>query len=308
MLNTNDTDIHKNLLLNSYISLNPIYSQDFIEQLNALLTPIFDTQKSPRRYVNSLEFHKLGILNNIFTPELISLLFTFFKDPILYHCHAYEIDANSNLPHIAGENYLDGWHRDVDCLYDLNQGGVQHISFFVYLSDVNADSGPFEVCNKRLNILPSLFRSAFFYRIVGKKGTSFLFDRTSFHRASPNKSSVCRRVLKISFQSRKTQSQKLSPTIPSHNKHFKLLEVRKHLAPDELLLRYLFGEANIKNEDVARQVALLIYDSQKLVIDTKSKFIIKKNMDVLSEFRAYARNLVYVVKLLAIKIRRVVGI
>lgn len=290
--------LKKQLYHGSVLPLTPLYTDSEIAHFNTQFDHIFEGQHKKRRYVDALNMHNLGLLDNIFTPKLISLMFSLFHEPILYHCHSYEIDGLDPKPHIAGDNFLNGWHRDIDCMHDLNNRDIQHVSLFVYLTDVDADDGAFEVCDKGLSYFPKLFRSSNFFRMVGKSGSSFLFNRTSVHRASPNINSTKRRVLKISFQDRNTPSRKLNEKIPAHDKHFKLNLVRDSLKQEDQILKFLFGADGINRNSL--NLAL----SEKLVVKQTPNTLscmpykIHKKMSLLQEFRGYAKDLVYIKNLL----------
>lgn len=247
------------------------------------------------------------MIDEIFTPKLMTLIFSVIPNPILYHCHSYEINGLNSKPHIAEDNFLNGWHRDVDCIHDLGNSAIQHVSLFVYLTNVGNEDGAFEVCNKKLGYFPRLFKSSNFYRITGKKGHSFLFNRTAVHRASPNQNTIQRRVLKISFQSKDTMVPALNAKIKSHEKRFNLVKVQKQLPTTNILLRSLFGDGNI--DDIEIEKALEKKSNNKVInfLDTKSKYEIKCKMDLSQEFRGFAKDLVFIKNLVVHKIFNLSG-
>ena len=223
------------------------------------------------------------------------------QNPVLYHCHSYEIDGLNPRPHIAEENFLNGWHRDVDCIHDLDNRGIQHVSLFVYLTDVGSEDGAFEVCNKKLGYFPRLFKSSNFYRITGGKGHSFLFNRTAIHRASPNQNTTQRRVLKISFQSKYTVMPALNAKFKSHEKRFNLIKVQKLLPRANILLRSLFGDENIDDIELKKALGKKSNNTAIHVLDTKLIYEIKYKMSLLQEFRGFAKDLVYIKTLVLYK-------
>lgn len=284
----NGFHVGKKLLNDSAIPLHPIYSEKEIAYFNSKLTPLFEKQVKARRYVDALDIFKLGMLEHIFTPTLISLIFSIFEEPVLYHCHSYEIDGLNNKPHISGDNFLNGWHRDTDCKHKILNNDIQHVSLFIYLTEVGDNDGAFEVCNKKFNILPMLFKSSLFYKIVGKPGTSFLFNRTAVHRASPNISNIDRRVLKISFQDRSTPSKKLNKNNPAHDKRFKLDTVKNSL--ENKTLRYLFGDQNIARRSITSED---IHTEETIRPMPLSPYEIQYKMTMMQEFRGYSKDLIY---------------
>lgn len=193
-------DITHSLTENGLAVFAPLYDQQMLTNWNEKLTPILNSQSTARKYVYADKLMALGILDDVFSPELLRIIFELVPNAELYHCHVYEIDANNAKPHIHTDNRLDGWHRDYDCKHSFDLPYIQHISFFVYLSEVNEGDGQFEVSNKKLNKTPQVFAKEQAFKVTGKLGHNFLFDRKAYHRASPNTGKTPRRVLKLSFQ------------------------------------------------------------------------------------------------------------
>lgn len=216
--------------------VTPIYSAAEIADWNKIFTPILEKQDAKRRYISALALHNLGLLDKIFSQKLQSLLLTLIPDAELYHCHVYEIAGNQTTPHISANNKLDGWHRDVDCKHHLLGEYVQHISLFVYLSDVKDNGGYFEVSNKKCYPVQYGNQDTH-YQLIGNAGTCFLFDRKAYHRASPNYSSTPRRVLKLSIQSRALFNHKQQEQI--------FIDVRRLVKNESHGIRQLFGDKSV---------------------------------------------------------------
>jgi hypothetical protein len=115
----------------------------------------------------------------------------------VYHAHAYEIAGYENQPHIRARR-LEGWHRDEETISAYSPAWPYHISVFVYLTDVDADGGAFEFCPEPPGRGVRGGRPA--ASIAGAAGTTFVWNRSFVHRASPNRSSQRRRILKLSWQ------------------------------------------------------------------------------------------------------------
>lgn len=282
----------------SFITLEPIYSEETIALINHRLDAVFKSQHQARRYADAIDLYNLGLYSSIFTRELLFTLFSVISDPVLYHFHAYEIDGFNSRPHISDKNHLDGWHRDMDCIHDLSNNNIQHVSLFVYLTDVGDVDGAFEICDKPLGYFPRLFKTSRFYKIKGMRGHTFLFNRTAMHRASPNEGSVNRRVLKISFQSKNTPSEPLQVKVRSHQKHFALIKAKEFIPEENLLLRSLFGDDGVKKEALYEELRLLKEDMSESFSSDPSPFAMKYDMNVIKEFRGVAKDLLYVKKLL----------
>jgi hypothetical protein len=270
------------LLEDSFLSLEPLYCEDTINSFNNKFDELFSNQNSARRYVDSLDIYNLGIIDEIFTPKLVSLIFSIIP-------HAYEIDGLNSKPHIAQNNFLNGWHRDVDCIHDLDNRGIQHVSLFVYLTHVGNEDGAFEICSKKLGYFPRLFKNSNFYKITGVKGHSFLFNRTAVHRASPNQKTTQRRVLKISF-------------IGFLGCHNSFIKTQKLLPRTNILLRSLFGDKNISELEIKEALGKYSDGTAINFLDTKSTYEIKCKMGLLEEFRGFAKDLVYIKNLILYKL------
>ena len=138
--------------------VKPLFSENTIKHWNALLDPAFAKQNAPRKYVSAIELLDMGLLNEIFNEQMLGIIFKLIPDAELYHCHVYEINGNNKEPHIKANNQLSGWHRDTDCKFRFFTPKPQHISIFVYLSDVSSTGGCFELTNKPLTFLPTGFK------------------------------------------------------------------------------------------------------------------------------------------------------
>lgn len=237
----NATQPKKLLKSHGVAIIPPLYSAETITSWNELFDSILTKQTGKRKYVNALDIVKLGLVNSIFTRELQSLLFSLIPDAVLYHFHVYEIEGNQTTSHISANNKLNGWHRDVDCKHSLTGDYIQHISLFIYLSDVSNNGGYFEVSDKKY-FPPRYGNQDVHYQLIGNAGTCFLFDRKAYHRASPNYSTTPRRVLKLSIQSRKLFNHKQQEPI--------FVQVRKLVNNSSDEVRQLFGEASVSANSV----------------------------------------------------------
>jgi hypothetical protein len=199
------TDVREVLRTTGITDVSDVYSTRELATINAALDPLLaKSAHLPRSYVYSCDMLALGILDLVLSPTVMRVFFDIIDDPVLYHFHVYEI-ARSNRSHVfAGE--LNGWHCDPDSV--LEPGEATHVSLFVYLSDVGPRSGAFEFLPG--NPEQGFRRGADCVSRVGPAGTTFLWNRSYFHRASPNKSAERRRLLKISVQSNRFPSRHLS--------------------------------------------------------------------------------------------------
>ena len=181
------------------------YDAEDLSIINAGFDGVFHARREESRaYVRADEMADLGLLARIFSEKMLSILFSIMPDPVLYHCHAYEIAAGQNKSHIFAER-LSGFHRDTDSVWTPSE--PTHVSIFVYLGKVGLDDGPFELVQQP----PSRFLGAAseVATMVGDIGETFAWNRSFYHRASPNRGDIRRRLLKISVQRNRYPSHHL---------------------------------------------------------------------------------------------------
>jgi len=282
------TTLKSHIARHGFVQIPPLHTSADIKLFNQAFDDIFASQKSPRRYVDSAQMLKAGVFEQLFNPQLQQLIYAMQNDAVLYHCHAYEIDANQTKPHILADNLADGWHRDWDCPLDLTlDSDVQQISLFVYLTDVGDNDGGFEICDKAFTPLPNRLNNANFYQIQGTKGHTFMFNRIAYHRASPNLSSTARRVIKLSFQAK-----------TDFNSRIKLEQfeyLRQHLPQQQVFLRQLAGDNNI---DVAQTTAFMTQLTDSFIIEhLPNPTPIKINLSFAQQWHTYLRQLRYYINL-----------
>jgi hypothetical protein len=178
-------------------SIPNMYTAQEIAGINAAIEPILASRLEERRaYVHPDELVELGVMNQLFNEQMMNTLFTIMPDPVLYHCHVYEIAANDSRSHIFSDSLL-GWHRDDDSFYIEEH--PTHVSLFVYLSTVGKNDGAFEFMP---DVSPSkwMLNGDKYISVQGEPGYSFAWQRSYYHRASPNRGPVRRRLFKISIQ------------------------------------------------------------------------------------------------------------
>lgn len=202
--------------------LPDLYTLEDVAKINQSVDPLLSSRADQHRaYVYPDELLDLGIFWTIFNERVRAALCAIMPDPVLYHCHIYEIAANDARPHIFGET-LSGWHRDSDSGYSTTE--PTHVSMFLYLTDVGEDDGAFEFVP---GVPPAkwLQSKAPYNAQLGSRGTCFAWQRSYYHRASPNRGPTRRRLFKLSIQRNAFPSShlanehfsKLIPLIPSDN-------------------------------------------------------------------------------------------
>jgi hypothetical protein len=178
-------------------NFGPLYAMDVVARWNAELDPLFARGDQVRATLGADVLAATGVLSGVLTPPIRALIAQTVPDARIYHAHAYEIAGGSERPHIHSE-HLDGWHRDTETIRDFQADRARHISLFVYLTDVGEESGAFEFLPRSPR--QSLGASQEAHRVTGRAGTAFAWNRSYYHRASPNTSTVRRRLVKLSWQ------------------------------------------------------------------------------------------------------------
>jgi ectoine hydroxylase-related dioxygenase (phytanoyl-CoA dioxygenase family) len=173
-----------------------IYTADEIAAINAVMDPFFQKKSAERRaYVWPDDMMELGIFETILSHSLKNVLFSIMPDPVIYHMLSSEIAGSNTKSHVFGD-LPGGWHRDPDCSYFPKD--PTHVSIFVYLTDVGPGNGCFELV-PRLPHAP-LESDSPVVSMMGRRGTSFVWHRSFYHRAAPNTSAQRRRIIKLSIQ------------------------------------------------------------------------------------------------------------
>jgi hypothetical protein len=190
------TPIAQQLAEQGILAVRDLYSVRDLARLNAAMNPIFARKTSEERsYVRPDEMLAAGILDLVLSRGMKDLITAIMPDPVLYHLHAIETAGNRAKSHVFGD-HLDGWHRDSDSAFF--PGDPTHFSIFVHLSDVGEGDGAFEFSPK----IPDrqLPAGSPAISMTGPIGTSYVWHRSFYHRASPNRGPRRRRVIKLSLQ------------------------------------------------------------------------------------------------------------
>ena len=187
------------LLANAGIAdVTGLWPVEVVEDWNRRLEPIFaGTDGQRRSYASADALAETGIFAELFSEPVRQLIAGIHPSALLYHCHAYEIAANQGRPHIHRDKPL-GWHRDTETIRAYTPDFPSFISIFILLSPVGPDDGAFEFYPHRPN--NGMRAGGDAVQLIGPVGTAAMWNRSYFHRASPNRGSLRRRVLKVSFQ------------------------------------------------------------------------------------------------------------
>ena len=183
-----------------------------------------------RSEVSIKTLYELGIFEEFFNPAMRSLIRSIMPDANLLTFQCYENAGGQTLYSTKDHNIE--WHRDVESLVNLQNDDPNYLSIFIYLSKVTETSGAFEI--RPVTPTVPLNNSDTSIRVVGKIGTSFIWNRMYYHRQAINESPERRRIFKLSIQHNYLGNDCiLSDT-------FK--EILARINPNDSFVRYLLGE------------------------------------------------------------------
>lgn len=191
------TPLAQRLASRGILGVGDVYTVAELARLNTLMNPLFAARtREDRAYVRPDDMVAADIFHLVLSRKMKNLLLSIVPDPVLYHLHAYEIAANRAQSHVFSEQ-PSGWHRDPDSEFFADD--PTHVSVFVYLSEVAKDDGPFEFVPQRP--AESIRPDSPAVSMTGHTGMSFVWHRSYYHRAAPNRGPRRRRLIKISIQS-----------------------------------------------------------------------------------------------------------
>jgi hypothetical protein len=228
------------------------YSSSIVADWNRKLDGPFGlAAQSDRSYVDAEDLLENGVLQGLFNAPLREAISSISNDPVVCHCHAYEIAGGQEVSHIhAGA--LRGWHGDDECVPHYKSNRAEFISIFVYLTDVdNGDDGAFELRPLKPDVpfchgQPSI-------EVLGPAGTTFAFNRAFAHRARPNANGRRRRVLKLSIQERQLPHERRNLT--------EFATVRDAMCGSDTFLEKLFDTAAISTSPA--QITQEVFDDNR---------------------------------------------
>jgi hypothetical protein len=221
-------------LAEGMLLLESPYSASLIRRWNQILDPLFEGRQDefPLAHVHCAELDGLGILDELLTPPIRSLVRAITPDAVIYHCYAWESPAGQRVPH-ASKTDAGGWHSDWDARHGLTSPRTEYWTLMIYLTDVpRPDYGAFEGLLTPQDGDATAGQPT--RRMVGEAGTAWLFDRCAMHRVHPNRGAVRRRVIKLSFQSNQLPNHHLDEGRFSDT--LQQIEAR-----EDSYLQYLFG-------------------------------------------------------------------
>ncbi|OBA89882.1 hypothetical protein A5662_23605 [Mycobacteriaceae bacterium 1482268.1] len=177
--------------------LTGLWSAEQIYEWNRRMDPLFAAASDqPRSYVNADQLVEMGVFQEALSEPVRRLIASIQPSALLYHCHCYEIAAAQKKPHIQ-QNRLQGWHKDWETIKYFTKDFPTFVSIFVLMTPVGDVDGAFEFAPRSD---AGLRAGGEVVRLIGPAGTTAIWNRSYYHRASPNQGPRRRRILKFSFQ------------------------------------------------------------------------------------------------------------
>ena len=220
--------------------INCPINENTLKKWNELLDPYFSQKNHEERSYATLEdLHQMGIFEEFFSTEMRAIINKVMPDPTLISFHASEIKGKNNKHSVFGEIF-NGWHRDIADLPGLKPHDPNFVSLYIYLSYVKPGDGEFEIIQR--SFTGPTMDGDHSLKMIGPKGTTFLWNRALLHRTAPNLSPGRRRVLKISFQHNYLQNDQIE------SESFK--KIRSSVT--DPFLKFLLGEKHVNSPSAHR--------------------------------------------------------
>ena len=207
---------------------------------NTILDPEFAKQGDIHRaYVSPPDLLRLGIFDEYWSPKMRSLVQSIMPDAVIETFDCYENKGGQSEEDMYDEVNSE-WHRDIHNLPGIASREPMYCSIFIYLSDVVPGSGGFEIRPKDPDIAISDKDEAL--NVQGKIGTTFLWNRSFYHRSSMNRSAHRRRVFKLSVQHNYLENSSLKAQV------FDPLRASEKVKNDPYL-KFLLGGSHISTHN-----------------------------------------------------------
>jgi len=218
---------------NGVIEFDNIFDSNQIDKWNRVLEAHYaGSDDKVSLDLTDLGKEGLDILKEFFNDKIKYITNQLIKDPIVFYAGSNEIPSNATISHV-NHNEIGGWHTDTgENLQYLDLRKPYWITFFVYLTDVGENDGPFEITN--VTRKKDINNSTKSFSMTGKKGKCFLWGNPFYHRAAPNLGSTRRRILKIQVQHNYLQS--------SYNENLK--KFHDLLNKEDVYFSYLTGKSH----------------------------------------------------------------
>jgi len=158
------------------------------------------SKKTGRTFVAKLSFSDINLQNLFFNKSIIGLVYNYYKRQPFYR----------NLPYVTKQEFSESNAIDIQGLFHLD-GGLKQVSAMLLLNDLSDDDTHMEYALKSINDKVPFNLDRFNWKeddilskyeikkLIGKKGTLFLFDAgNGYHRAVYKNGSV-RKILHLNF-------------------------------------------------------------------------------------------------------------
>jgi hypothetical protein len=176
------------------------FDKDTLDRWNKVLDPLFkkESEKAngPRSYILIQDLLDAGIFEEFWNAPMRSFVRSIIPDAVIESFEFSETITLQKEADLYGIN--NEWHRDIQQLPGLSADEPLYVSIFIYLSEVGPESGGFEI----RPVPPSIpfSHGDQIINMQGPIGTTFVWNRGFYHRASMNRSALKRRIFKVSLQ------------------------------------------------------------------------------------------------------------
>ena len=190
------TALAKRLSDRGLLAVGNIYSVADLAIINAVMDPIFASRANERRaYVRPDEMQNAGILDFVLSRKMKDLILSVVPNPVLYHFHAYEIAGNSTeFAYFRGSTRRLA-SRSRQRVLSTRSDARQHLRLPV---GCRRGRRPLPILSAQSR--SPLHSSSPVVSMTGPIGMSFVWRRSHYHRAAPNRGPRRRRLVKISVQ------------------------------------------------------------------------------------------------------------
>lgn len=194
---TNGNQVIEALRTKGIIDFDCPFDSATLERWNKLLDPMFKKEGDKlRTFILIEDLLKAGIFKEFWNDHMRSFVRGVMPDAVIETFEISEVSTHQNEADNYGIN--NEWHRDIQDLPGLSLDEPYYVAIFIYLTDVGPESGGFEIRPIQPSIPPH--EGDDIINVQGKIGTTFIWNRGYYHRASMNPSAIRRRIIKVSLQ------------------------------------------------------------------------------------------------------------
>lgn len=194
---TTGNQVLKTLRTKGIINFDCPFDAATLARWNKLVDPLFEKEGDKlRSFILIEDLINAGIFKEFWNDQMRSFVRSLMPDAVIETFEISEVSTHQKEADNYGIN--NEWHRDIQDLPGLSLDEPYYVAIFIYLTDVGPESGGFEIRPIPPSIPPHDGDPVI--NVQGPKGTTFIWNRGYYHRASMNPSGVRRRIIKVSLQ------------------------------------------------------------------------------------------------------------